>query len=150
MHPTPTVEAAAEVAGVSPDRIVKSLLFLIDKHPVLVIASGLGRIDRRLLAQHFGINRRKTHFAKADVVQSPDGVPGRGGRRRWDTAPSWKCWSIPRSVEHPVVFGGGGSDSALLQIDPQVILKHNQAKVVPLQKAAEEWNDIGQIQADPI
>ena len=66
--PTPTVETAAEVVGVSPDQIVKSLLFLIEEHPVLVIASGLGRIDRRLLAKHFGISRRKTHFADADTV----------------------------------------------------------------------------------
>jgi prolyl-tRNA editing enzyme YbaK/EbsC (Cys-tRNA(Pro) deacylase) len=135
--PTPTVETAAEVVGVSPDQIVKSLLFLIGEHPVLVIASGLGRIDRRLLAKHFGINRRKTHFADTETVLSLTGypvgaVPPVGHRTPLDVLVD------PAVIGHAVVFGGGGSDSALLRIDPQLILSHNRAEVVPLQKTNQE------------
>ncbi|MBN2045527.1 MAG: YbaK/EbsC family protein [Anaerolineales bacterium] len=135
--PTPTVETAAEVAGVSPDQIVKSLLFLIEAHPVLVIASGLSPIDRRLLAQHFGTNRRKTHFADPHTVLALTGfpvgaVPPVGHRTKLDVIVD------PSVVEHPVVYGGGGSDSALLRIAPQLILEHNRAEVVPLQKSTRE------------
>ena len=135
--PTPTVETAAEAVGVSPDQIVKSLLFLIEEHPVLVIATGLGRIDRRQLAKHFGINRRKTHFADADTVLSLTGfpvgaVPPIGHRTPLDVLVD------PAVMAHCVVFGGGGSVSALLRLDPQLILMHNRAKVVPLQKRVED------------
>ena len=41
--PTPTVETAAIAVGTSPSKILKSLLFLVDGKPMLVIASGLQR-----------------------------------------------------------------------------------------------------------
>lgn len=135
--PTPTVQAAAEVVGVSPEQIVKSLLFLIEEHPVLVIASGLGRIDRRKLAKHFEISRRKTHFADAETVLSLTGfpvgaVPPIGHRTELDVLVA------PAVIEQQIVFGGGGSDTALLRLNPQLILKHTRAEVVPLQKTDEE------------
>ncbi|MFN2146693.1 MAG: YbaK/EbsC family protein [Anaerolineales bacterium] len=135
--PTPTVEAAAEVIGVHPDQIVKSLLFLIEEHPVLVIASGLGRIDRRLLAKHFGVNRRKTHFANAETVLALTGfpvgaVPPIGHRTDLDVLVD------PAVVKQETVFGGGGSDMALLRLDPQLIRKHTRSEVVSLQKPTQE------------
>lgn len=135
--PTPTVQAAAEVVGVSPDQIVKSLLFLIEEHPVLVIASGLGRIDRRKLAKHFEISRRKTHFADAETVLSLTGfpvgaVPPIGHLTPLDVLVD------PAVIEQTVVFGGGGSNSALLRLDPQLILEHTRAEVVSLQQSNEE------------
>jgi len=136
--PTPTVQAAAEVIGVHPDQIVKSLLFLIEEHPVLVIASVLGRIDRPKLAKHFGVNRRKTHFANAKTVLALTGfpvgaVPPIGHYTDLDVL-------VDQAVmAHEIVYGGGGSDSALLRIDPQVIRKHIQiGVVVSLQRPTEE------------
>lgn len=46
----PTVRAAAEALAVVPEQIVKSVLFLADGEPVMVIASGLARLDRKVLA----------------------------------------------------------------------------------------------------
>jgi prolyl-tRNA editing enzyme YbaK/EbsC (Cys-tRNA(Pro) deacylase) len=51
---TPTVEAAAEAVGTSSQKIVKSLLFMVDDRPVLAITSGANRIDRRRIAKSFG------------------------------------------------------------------------------------------------
>jgi prolyl-tRNA editing enzyme YbaK/EbsC (Cys-tRNA(Pro) deacylase) len=141
-EPTPTVEAAAKVVRVTPDQIVKSLLFLIqiagtEDRPVLVIASGTGRIDRPKLGAHFGVNRRKTHFADADTVLELTGypvgaVPPLGHKHPLEVLVD------PAVLEHKVVYGGGGSDHALLRLDPQEILKHNQASVIPLQQPPEE------------
>jgi prolyl-tRNA editing enzyme YbaK/EbsC (Cys-tRNA(Pro) deacylase) len=139
---TPTVETAAEVVRVHPDQIVKSLLFLIGQSdrpalPVLVIASGTGRVDRRLLAAHFGISRRKTHLADADTVLALTGfpvgaVPPLGHRQ------PLKVLVDPAVLVHREVYGGGGSNRALLRLDPRLILAHNQAEVVPLQTEAQE------------
>ncbi|MGD2026259.1 MAG: YbaK/EbsC family protein [Anaerolineales bacterium] len=130
---TPTVEAAAEAVRVSPDQIVKSLLFLVEDQPVLVVASGVGKIDRRLLGEHFGVNRRQTRFADRDTVLSLTGypvgaVPPVGHRERIQVLVD------PAVLEHDAVYGGGGSESALMRINPQEILRYNQAEVVSIQK----------------
>lgn len=139
---TPTVETAAEVVRVSPDQIVKSLLFLIEtpdgeRREVLVIASGTGKIDRRLLGRHYGVNRRKTVFANAETVLELTGypvgaVPPLGHRQALEVLVD------PDVLVHRVVYGGGGSDRALLRLDPQDILRYNRAEVVAVQRSAEE------------
>lgn len=138
--PTPTVEAAAEAVQVSPDQIVKTLLFIIEDptaqgevKPVLVIASGLGRIDRRLLGAYFGVSRRKTHFADPETVLELTGypvgaVPPIGHRQRISVLVD------PAVLDYPVVYGGGGSDNALLRMNPADILTHNDAETVPIQR----------------
>jgi prolyl-tRNA editing enzyme YbaK/EbsC (Cys-tRNA(Pro) deacylase) len=140
--PTPTVESAAEAVRVDSDQIVKSLLFLIqqnggDDRAVLVIASGIGKIDRRILGKHFGVNRRKTIFADAKTVLDLTGypvgaVPPLGHRQPLEVLVN------PDVLKHTVVFGGGGSDHALLKLHPKDILKYNQAVVISLQRVAEE------------
>ena len=141
-EPTPTVETAAAVVRVSPDQIVKSLLFLIEmpeeeRREVLVIASGLGKIDRRLLGRHFGVNRRKTVFADAETVLELTGylvgaVPPVGHRQPLEVLVD------PDVLSYPVVFGGGGSDQALLRLDPQDILRYNRAEVVKVQSSSSK------------
>ena len=132
--PTPTVETAAEAVNVSPDQIVKSLLFIIDGQPALVIASGLGRVDRRLLGGHFGVSRKKTSFADADTVLALTGypvgaVPPLGHREKLQVLVD------PSVLAHETVYGGGGSETSLLRLKSQDILNYNQAEVVPLQQA---------------
>lgn len=51
-RPTPTVADAAAVLGVASIQVIKSLVFRIKEDPVLVIASGESRIDRRKLADY--------------------------------------------------------------------------------------------------
>ncbi|MCP4422301.1 MAG: YbaK/EbsC family protein, partial [Chloroflexi bacterium] len=56
---TPTVAAAAEALEVVPQQIIKSVLFLADGEPVMVIASGLARLNRKALADFLGVARRR-------------------------------------------------------------------------------------------
>jgi len=132
--PTPTVETAAAAVSVSPDQIVKSLLFLIDGQPALVIASGLGRVDRRLLGSHFGVSRKKTSFADAETVLALTGypvgaVPPLGHREKLQVLVD------PSVLAYETVYGGGGSETSLLRLKSQDILNYNQAEVVALQQA---------------
>jgi prolyl-tRNA editing enzyme YbaK/EbsC (Cys-tRNA(Pro) deacylase) len=60
---TPTVEAAAVALGVSPEQIIKSVLFLADGEPVVVIASGLARLNYKALADYVGLSRRRVKMA---------------------------------------------------------------------------------------
>ncbi|MCK5317488.1 MAG: hypothetical protein KAJ55_06210, partial [Anaerolineales bacterium] len=60
---TPTVEAAADAVGTSSEKIVKSVLFMVDDRPVLAITSGSRRIDRRRIAKNFGVGRKRVRLA---------------------------------------------------------------------------------------
>jgi len=70
---TPTVEAAAEAVGTSSQKIVKSLLFMVDDRPVLAITSGANRIDRRRIAKNFGVGRKRVRLADENQVQAATG-----------------------------------------------------------------------------
>ena len=110
-----------------------NVLFMAIDEPVLVIASGPARIDRRALADYLGLNRRKVEFAKAEQVLAITGypvgaVPPLGHRQKI------RVLVDPGVLEHQEVYGGGGSGQALVRLNPQDILDHNQAEVLKLQE----------------
>ena len=61
-----TVALAAVAAGTQPERIAKSLSFLVDGRPVLVVAAGDARIDNRAFRARFG---GKPKMIPADQVE---------------------------------------------------------------------------------
>jgi prolyl-tRNA editing enzyme YbaK/EbsC (Cys-tRNA(Pro) deacylase) len=68
-----TAQEAADALGVPIGAIVKSLVFLADGTPVLVLASGDHRVDTERLAAEFGA----AHIgrADADAVRAATGFP---------------------------------------------------------------------------
>ena len=118
---TPTVDLAAAAVGTDPERIVKSLLFLINVEPLLVIASGPENVDRRAIAGHMDAGAKRVKLARPDEVLSITGylvgaLPPFGHREPIPTV-------VDRQVAAlPVVFAGGGSTRALMRIEtPELI-----------------------------
>lgn len=112
---TPTVATAAEAVGVQPDQIIKSVLFLADQQPVLVIASGLSRIDRKQLADNLAVSRRRVKIASADQVLAFTGYLA------GTLPPFGHQEAIPTVLETSVltqsmVYGGGGELRTLLRL----------------------------------
>ncbi len=62
-----TVELAAEALHCEPCRIAKTLSFLVDEHPVLVVAAGDARIDNPKYKAQFGT---KAKMLTPDEVQA--------------------------------------------------------------------------------
>ena len=48
-----TVQLAAEALGTEPDEIAKTLSFLIDDQPILIVMAGLGRVDNHKYKETF-------------------------------------------------------------------------------------------------
>ena len=71
-----TVELAAHALHTEPDRIAKSLSFLMDEKPVLVIASGLSRVDNRKYKDQFGKKAKMIPFDEVEgyIGHAPGGV----------------------------------------------------------------------------
>lgn len=63
---TSTSELAAQALGVEVGQIAKSLLFLADGKPVLVVTSGDVRVDQKKIKKKLGVSKVK--FADPDTV----------------------------------------------------------------------------------
>ncbi len=112
---TPTVPAAAAALGIHTDQIVKSLLFLLDGEPLLVIANGTARTDYKKLADYVGVSRRRIKLATAVQVQALSGfmvgtVPPFGHLRPFRTVVETAVY------DQSVIYGGGGDIHALLRL----------------------------------
>ncbi|HQY90520.1 MAG: YbaK/EbsC family protein [Caldilinea sp.] len=136
---TPTVPAAAMALGVAPDQIIKTLLFLVEQlaavapTPVVVISHGERRVDTRLLAEHFGVGKKRVTLAPADVVLATLGYPAGG------VPPFGHATHLPvivdasvQTVKAGVIFGGGGDDRTMLRLTVAELLRVTGAEVVAM------------------
>ncbi|MER3397776.1 MAG: EbsC protein [Chloroflexota bacterium] len=129
---TSTVEAAAEALGVPPARIIKSLVFIAGDGPILVIAGGPDRVDRRRLAELLGLPAGKVRLATPEEVLTATGYPVGGVPPVGHTRPI-KVYVDRRVAEAPsTVFGGGGAGGVLLEIEPAELIRLTGAEVIDL------------------
>ena len=129
--PTPTVETAAQAVSVKLEQIIKSILFMVDGQPVLVIACGKSTIDRRAIADLYGVGKKRVKLATPEMVLEISGyevgaMPPFGHRIPLSTL-------IDRNVlDVPEAYAGGGAENALVRLNPQDILRATGARVLDL------------------
>lgn len=128
---TPTVPAAAAALGVAPGQIIKSLLFLVRDEPVLVIASGDSPVDRRVLAERFGVGKKQVRLADAQTVLQITGYAV-GGVPPFGHASTVRVFLDRAVAAHDAVWGGGGDDRTLLRIAPAELARVTNAEWVEL------------------
>lgn len=128
---TPTVAAAAEAVNVRPEQIVKSVLFVADGSPVLVVANGLTRIHRKRLADVIGMSRRRVKMANGEQVLAVTGyavgaVPPFGHPQRIPTL-------LDAGVmEETTIYGGGGENNALMRLSTQELQRVIEGDIVDI------------------
>lgn len=71
-----TVELAAEALHTEPDRIAKTLSYLLEDEPIMVVASGLSRVDNKKYKAAFGKKAKMIPFEEVEeqVGHAPGGV----------------------------------------------------------------------------
>ncbi|HAJ35263.1 MAG TPA: EbsC protein [Chloroflexi bacterium] len=142
---TPTVPAAALALGVTPDQIIKTLLFLIEQPgqdaatPVVVISHGDRRVDKGALAAHFGVAKKRVTLAPSEVVLSTLGYPAGG------VPPFGHMTPLPVIVDASiqtldarhggVIFGGGGDDRTMMRLTVAELLRVTGAEVLAVSVA---------------
>lgn len=75
-----TVELAAEALHCEPERIAKTLSFLMGEQPILIVAAGDARIDN---------HKYKTTFGTKSKNDSGSGSGRLYRTRRWRSLPFW-------------------------------------------------------------
>jgi prolyl-tRNA editing enzyme YbaK/EbsC (Cys-tRNA(Pro) deacylase) len=129
---TPTVDAAARAVGTSPEKIVKSLIFIAAGEPFLVITAGKQRVPLDVLASEIGIARQSIRLANPQEVAAATGytvgaVPPFGHKQRLAS------YMDAALLELEQVYAGGGAADHLLKVSPREILRLSGAQVIDLQ-----------------
>jgi Cys-tRNA(Pro) deacylase len=128
-QPTSSAAAAAEAVGAEPAEIVKSLVFVCDGLPVLVLVPGDERAEAAKVAQAAGA--RYARMARADEVVSATGFEP--GAVAPFPAPNVSRILLERTLlENDVVWIGAGSTSHVAGLSPHELLRLTDAQVADL------------------
>ena len=124
---TATAQEAASAVGCGEAQIAKSLVFVADGDPVLVIASGAHRVDLERLADLLDA---------AEVVQaSPDQVRAATGYGVGGVPPFGHDLPVvfdEALLEHERVWAAGGDGHSLFSVDPRELVRCTQGTVAPV------------------
>jgi prolyl-tRNA editing enzyme YbaK/EbsC (Cys-tRNA(Pro) deacylase) len=124
---TATVADAAAALGVDAGQIAKSIVFVMDGEPVVVVASGRHRIDQSKVCD--ALDCAEGRQASADEVRAATGFPiggvppiGHGLAVVFDTA----------LLEYDVVYAAGGDGNTLFEVAPRQLAGCLHALVAPV------------------
>ncbi|RLF12285.1 MAG: hypothetical protein DRJ69_01080 [Thermoprotei archaeon] len=121
--PVKTVEQAVKATNSKPKQIIKSLLFMSQEGPILVIVDGESKVNPSKLTKIFG----NTRLARPEEVKEITGfevgaVPPIGVKV--------KTVVDPKVLENEFVIGGGGSIDRLSKLSPQKIVERQRAMII--------------------
>jgi len=146
---TPTVSAAAAALGVAPDQIVKTLLFLLDlrrepddaPQPVVVISHGESRVDKRLLAQRYGVGAKRVRLAPPEIVlevlgYAAGGVPPFGHRHEVAVIVDASLMDL-RERYAGRIYAGGGDDRTMMELTVDELLRVLRPEILAVSKPAQ-------------
>ncbi len=128
---TRTAREAARAVGTTLGQIVKSLVFLADSRPVLVLVGGAHRVSASKLARLTGA--QEVHPADPATVERITGFPV-GAVPPVGHATPLTVYMDEALLQHPVVYTGGGGPDALVEISPEDLRRITQAQVVDLKQ----------------
>ena len=131
---TATSQMAADAIGCELGQIAKSLAFVVNGTPILVVASGDQRVDDRKLAALYEVGRKKVKTAKPDQCieiygYAPGGVPPFGHR-----TPDIPIYIDESLLRFEVVYAAAGSAHANFPITVQQLIEVTGGKVMDVKR----------------
>jgi len=114
-----TSQQAADAVGVGVGQIAKSLVFIVDGAPVMVVASGVNRVDERKLATLAG---GKVRRADADTVKRATGYTI-GGVPPFGHETALRIWIDEDLLRHDLIYAAGGVPECIFPLTPDDLLK---------------------------
>jgi prolyl-tRNA editing enzyme YbaK/EbsC (Cys-tRNA(Pro) deacylase) len=124
---TATVAEAAAAIGCDIGQIAKSIVFVMDGEPVVVVASGRHRIDPHKVCD--ALDCAEGRMASADEVRGGTGFPiggvppiGHGLPVVFDSA----------LLDYDVIYAAGGDGNTLFEVSPRQLAGCVHALVAPV------------------
>jgi len=124
---THTSELAAEALGVIPAQIAKTLVFLADAEPLLVVTCGDKKINTKKLGKVVGA--KKVRFADAQTVMDATGFPPGG------VSPIGLVNDVPLYLDqslwdYKIVYAAAGTANSALPVSPDRLCEITGAQVI--------------------
>ena len=123
---TRTAADAAAAVGCKIDQIVKSLVFMADVRPILILCSGARRVDEENLAEYIGTEIR---IAGASEVRAATGYAIGGTPPLGHTVPL-KTVVDPHLMEFEEIWAAAGTPDSVFPIQPKELVKATSGAVV--------------------
>ena len=127
---TRTAGEAAAAVGTSVPRIVKSLVFLADGEPIVVLASGANRVDTTRLA---GQLQKRVERADADRVRSATGF-SIGGVAPLGYPSRLEVVLDRDLLQYDEVWAAAGAPNAVFPIQPSELVRVTGARVLDVKE----------------
>jgi Cys-tRNA(Pro)/Cys-tRNA(Cys) deacylase len=120
---------AAEALGEAPERVLKTLMALVDRKPVCVIVPSNREVSMKKLAAAFA--------AKSAEMMKPADAERASGYKVGGISPFGQMRKIPAAIEeqataHSLVFINGGQRGLQVRLDPRDAAEFLKATVAPL------------------
>src|SRR3954466_14683721 len=131
-RPPRTGSGAASAVGCDEAQIAKTLVFVADGDPVLVVASGAHRVDPDLLADVFDVAEIR-QATPEEVRAAPGGVGVAAGFPIGGVSPLGCPLPIAFDetlLDYDCVFAAGGDGNTLFQVNPRTLADALHARIV--------------------
>lgn len=128
---TRTAQEAAEAVGASLGQIAKSMVFLADGKPILVLTSGPNRVDAAKVARHLGANQVRR--ASADEVRQATGF-AIGGVPPFGHAQPLPVLFDYDLLQFETIWAAAGTPNAVFAIEPQRLAEASGAVVADIKE----------------
>lgn len=123
--PVKTVKQAVRETKSTPKQIIKSLVFIGENEPILVIVDGESKVSLEKLEAIFGnVRLARPKEVKELTGYEVGGVPPVGIALRTIVD--------PKVLENEYVIGGGGSTDKLMKISPKKIVEYQKAEIMDI------------------
>lgn len=126
---TRTAQDAAVAVGTTVAQIVKSLVFLVDSRPVLVLASGANRVDPVRLAS--AATAATARMASAEEVRAITGY-SIGGVPPVGHATPLSIYLDQDLMRFEILYAAAGTPTAVFGISPQLLRDITGARVIAI------------------
>jgi Cys-tRNA(Pro) deacylase len=126
-----TSQQAADAVGVSVGQIAKSLVFTVDGAPVMVVTSGVNRVDERKLATLTGgkVRRADAETVKRATGYTIGGVPPLAH----DTA--LPIWVDEDLLRHDLIYAAAGVPECVFPLTPDELLRATGGRVADVKES---------------
>lgn len=116
-----TVELAAVAVGTKPERIAKSMSFMLDDGPIVVVMAGDARVDNRKFKDTFHKKAKMLTFEEAEelVGHAPGGVCS------FAVNDGVKCYLDESLRRFTTVFPACGSSNSAIELTCEELKKYS-------------------------
>jgi len=125
-----TSQQAADALGVTVGQIAKSLVFTVNKSPLLVIASGANRVDEGKLGQLAGgkIRRADPETVKQSTGYTIGGVPP------FAHATSLPVYIDPDLLQYDLIYAAAGVPECVFPLTPAELVRATGGQVIDVKE----------------